>query len=381
MKYLAIPIICILLFSCGGGDSDKTEQNSKYADFSISMDTVVVDSGNEILMAATSSGEQFVNSDLTRLYFWDMQSFNIEVIDLEALTLLEKRPYERDGPNSVGQYPYETMLIGDQKIAFINWNQVNIGDMKGQILQNIKLREDWMKKGVNEKESLSALGFSKSGDLMYCGINNFFSKSNSNIVVVDLEQEQTQIITLEAFQKRENFRVTFSKSTGEYMEVYADVPKLEIISHKDQLIFWCDAFNAIYRYDPQSAELTLHEINNSLFPNEKSGTYSNDPDTIEEMQETTKKLKEEVLFSKPFWDDSNNIFYRFASFNLPTVGDEKVKSKVFISIINEKFEVIGEQEISEMINRAPEALFVKDGLIYSYLNVDDELGFIRMKIN
>ncbi|SNS12367.1 protein of unknown function [Belliella buryatensis] len=379
MKYFILPFAGLLLFSCGGNSDQSSAGN--YADITISMDTVVVDSGDEILMAGTSSNLK-INNAGSKLFFWDVQSFQLELIDLESLTLDEKKSFERDGPNGVGRYPYDIHLINDEQLAFNNFTQsIILAKMDGEVIRNLRLNEEWLKADLDEGESLTPLAFSEDGQLMYCGINNFFSKSNSNIVVVDLEQEQRQIITLEAFQKRENFRVTFSKSNGEYMEVYADVPKLEVIAYKDQLIFWCDAFNAIYRYDPQSAELTLHEINNSLFPNEKSGTYSNEPGTIEEMQEMTKKLKEEILFSKLFWDDSNNVFYRFASFNLPTVGDEKVKSKVFISIIDENFEVIGEQEISEMINRAPEALFVKDGLIYSYLNVDDELGFIRMKIN
>ena len=379
MKYYILPFAAVLLFSCGGSSDQSSAGN--YSDITISMDTVVVNPGDEILMAGTSSNLK-INNAGSKLYFWDVQSFHLERIDLESLTLDEKKPFERNGPNGVGRYPYDIHLINEEQLAFNNFSQsIILAKMYGEVIRNISLNEEWLKADLDEGESLTPLAFSEDGKLMYCGINNFFSKSNSNIVVVDLEQEQTQVMTLEAFQKRENFRITFSKSTGEYMEVYADVPKLEIISHKDQLIFWCDAFNAIYRYDPQSAELRLFEITNSLFPNEKSGTYNNDPDTKEEMQEMTKKLKEEILFSKLFWDDSNNVFYRFASFNLPTVGDEKVKSKVFISIINEKFEVIGEQEISEIVGQVPVAQFVKDGLIYSYLNVDDELGFIRIGIN
>ncbi|MFN3800840.1 DUF4221 family protein, partial [Belliella pelovolcani] len=282
----------------------------------------------------------------------------------------------------VGRYPYQLHLISDEKLAFINFNQsVIFADMDGKVLETIKMDEEWMKEGLDENDALTPLAFSKDGRFVYCEISNYFSKSNSNIQVVDLQQEKVHSIALDAFQKRENFRITFSQSNGEYREVYMDIPKLESIQHKDQLIFWCDAFNAAYLYDIQSGELTFQHITNTLFPNEKTGTYNNEPASSEELRELTKKLKEEILFSKLFWDDKNNVFYRFASFNLPTVGDERVKSKVFLSIINENFKVIGEQEVSEFFNKAPEALFVKDGLIYCYLNVDDELGFIRIGIN
>lgn len=379
MKNTVFILIIAILASCEGNTSNNSKSN--YADITISMDTVVVDSGDEILMAGTSSNLK-INKAGSKLYFWDVQSFQLEQIDLENLILEGKKPFERDGPNGVGRFPYDINLINDEQLAFNNFSQsIIVAKMNGEVINNLNLNQEWLKADLDEGESLTPLTFSDDGKLMYCGINNFFLKTNSNILVIDLEQEKTQVITLEAFQKRENFRVTFKQSNGEYMEVYADIPKLEIISYQDHLIFWCDAFNTIYHYDPQSGELTLHEITNSLFPNEKSGTYNNDPDTREEMEEMTKKLKEEILFSKLFWDDSKNVFYRFASFNLPTVGDEKAKSKVFISIINENFEVIGEQEVSDVLKKAPETLFVKDGLIYCYLNVDDELGFVRMKIN
>lgn len=378
MKNTVFILILAILASCGGNTSNNSKSN--YADITISMDTVVVDSGNEILMAATSP-ELIINEAGQKLYFWDVQSFQLELIDLEKLVLKEKRPFEREGPNAVGQYPYEILMINDDLVAFINWNQTVIAGINGQVINNIKLNEKWLIEGLEESDALGPLAFSKDGTIMYCGINNYFSKSNSNIQVVDLGNKDTQTIHLEAFQKRENFRVTFKQSSGEFMEVYADVPKMESFYHQNHLIFWCDAFNAIYRYNPESTELTLHQISNTLFPNEKSGTYNNDPESREEMLEMTKKLKEEILFSKLFWDEKNNVFYRFASFNLPTIGEEKPKSKVFISIINENFEVIGEQEVSEFFNKVPEALFVKDGLIYCYLNVDDELGFIRIGIN
>ncbi|MFN3803202.1 DUF4221 family protein, partial [Belliella pelovolcani] len=92
-KYLILLSITIFLFSCGG----NTEKQSGriYTDITISMDTVVVDAGNEILMAATSS-ELIINEAGKKLFFWDVQSFQLELIDLEKLVLKEKRPFERE---------------------------------------------------------------------------------------------------------------------------------------------------------------------------------------------------------------------------------------------------------------------------------------------
>ena len=379
MKYLILPIFTLLLFSCG--ESRENHSGGDYSEISISMDTVIVDSGDEILMAATSSNGQFVNLDKTLLYFWDVQSSNLEVIELSALKLIEKKPFERDGPNSVGQYPYKTFIVKEDQIGFMEWGQLNIADIHGNVLQRIKLTDDWLRDKIDEKESLSVIGFSESGEIMYCGIQDFFSDLNSDIVHIDLANQTSKLIALPEYQKRENFRVTFKNESGGFMEIYASEPNLELTHHKGKVIFWSDAFNAIYEYDPKNDSLTYHRITNTLFANEKSGTYTNDVSSSEERTEMETKLNEEVKFTELFWDEKNEVFYRFCSYKLPRIADEKVKSKVFISIINEKFEVIGEKEITEIINSEPTAKFVKDGQIYSYLNIDDELGFVRMKIN
>jgi hypothetical protein len=152
-------------------------------------------------------------------------------------------------------------------------------------------------------------------------------------------------------------------------------------AHKDKLIFWSNAFNALYEYDPVADSLNYRTITNTLTPNEKSGTYQNDVTSIEAMSEVREQMAQEVSFSKLFWDDQNKVFYRFTYFNLPKIADEKVKSRVFLSILSEDYEVIGEKEVTEIFKSVPAVQFVKDGKMHAFLNVDDELGFIRIKIN
>ena len=378
LKNLSILVLSLMIFSCGGNDSN--DSGSAYADMTISMDTVVVDSGNEILMAATQSYSHNINDKVDRLYFWDIQSYNLEVVDLDEMVLLEKMPYEKEGPNGVGQYPYQMMLIGDDKVAFIEWNQIVIANMHGNLIKKVKMDEEWMKEGLGEKESLNPLGFSDDGNTLYCTISNF-ERLNSNIIQVDLENKTTKLIELPEYDKRENFRVTFKSEEGGGMSMSMTYPSLSLDRHQDKLIFWSNAFNALYEYDPEADSLSYRAITNTLTPNEKSGTYQNDVTSLEAMSEVRQQIAQEVSFTKLFWDDQNKVFYRFTYYNLPKIADEKTKSKVFLSILSEDFEVIGEKEVTEIFKSDPTVQFVKDGKMHAFLNVDDELGFIRIKIN
>jgi hypothetical protein len=91
MKKWLLIITGITLFACG--DKETKENINPYADFKISIDTVMVDSGNEILMAATNNYGHAISRDLSRLYNWDHNSSQIETVDLNELELLEKTSF------------------------------------------------------------------------------------------------------------------------------------------------------------------------------------------------------------------------------------------------------------------------------------------------
>ncbi|SIS62834.1 DUF4221 family protein [Belliella pelovolcani] len=378
MKYFILPIAALLLISCGGNSDQSSAGN--YADITISMDTVVVDSGDEILMAATNFYNQTLNQSADRLYFWNYRSHILEIVDLNEMVFLEKRRFEKEGPNGVGQFPNRIILIGEDKIGFVQWTQINIADMNGNLLKTISIDEDWMKGELNENESLIPYGFSDDGETLYCAIATP-QRLNSNFIEVDLTNKKTKLIELTEFDKREKFRVTFTVEMNGGISTSTAPPSLDYTRHKDKLIFCTNVFNNIYQFDPKTNSLEYITISNSLTPNEKIKDYENDVNSEEAFFRIMNEIQEEVSFSNLLWDDVNHVFYRITSFNMPRIDQEKIKSKVFISIISEDFKVINEKEITDNVDGVPKAQFVKDGKIHAFLNVDDELGYVRIKVN
>ncbi|MCH7410782.1 DUF4221 domain-containing protein [Belliella sp. DSM 111904] len=378
MKNLLIVIAFMFLISCK--EKKSGTYGKAYDEIQITMDTVVIDSKGEITMAVTSFPNYPQNSDQNKLYFWHGRTASLEIIDLDKLELIEKREFEKEGPNGVSQYAMQGYLIGDHSLALINWEQVTLVDLQGNVQGRINLNDDWIKDGLDDNESLAILGFSYDGDLMFCSIKTF-SRLNSNIVKVDLKNKTTQLLELSAYDKRENLRITHKTESNGGTSMLTVSPSLELEKNYDKVIFWSDAFNSIYVYDPMTDSLNFKTITSTLTPNEKIGNFKNDVTSDESMQEEIQKYFLEMTFSKLFWDDKNKIYYRFSSYDLPQVADEKLKGRVFINIINEAFEVIGEKEVSDMFKTVPTAQFVKDGLIYCFLNVNDELGYVRIKVN
>ncbi|WP_194975453.1 DUF4221 family protein [Aquiflexum lacus] len=377
MKKWLLGLTGIIVIACG--DKETKESSNPYADFNISIDTVMVDSGNEILMAATNNYGHAISRDLKRLYNWDPNSSQIETVDLDEFGLLEKTAFEKEGPNGVGENAYVLRTFGKDQLAFIGWDdRIAITDLKGEVIQRIKLNEPWMTEGFDEKGQLSFMDFSDDGKKIYCGFLNF-KKLDSDILELDLENQQRNILSLSEFAKRDKYRISWVSENGQSRSMTH--PSLELIKWQDQILFFTNAVNSIYHYNPQQDTLVIHQYDQILTPNEKTGTYKNDVSSQEEMWEIGRQIGQEVNFTKLVWDDQNKVFYRFTYFTLPKVAEEETKYRSFISILSPDFELVGEKEITDLGIKMPNAQFVKDGKIYLFLNLDDELAYIRLQLN
>ena len=379
VQFSTVVRFVVLLFcfwSCT--EKNTKEGTEKYSDLTFTMDTVIVDARDEILMAAINGHGHAINQDVSRLYNWDSQSSKVEVIDLNELTLMEKIPVEKEGPDGIGQNAYIMMYVGNDKLAFIGWDdRIAVTDLSGKVMQKIKIDEPWMVEDLQERTSLSFLGFSDDGQKIYCSISNF-QKIDADIFEFDLNNKEKRKIELPEFEKRDKYRVIWKSDDGKSMSM--SFPGLNMVNWKNKRLFYTTSLNSIYVFDPKRDTLVLHRYENLLTASEKTGTYKNEVSSQEEMQKVSAQIREEVNFSKVLWDEKNEVFYRFTWFALPKIGDETPRYRSFITVLNSNFELIGEKEMTDFGSNVPNPQFVRDGQIYLFLNLDDELAYIRLTI-
>ena len=373
------PFLMLLFCFWACAEKGSEEGTAKYSNLTFTMDTVLVDSRDEILMAATSPYSHSVSKDLKTLFYWDFQGSQIEVIDLEKMALVEKIPLEKEGPDGVGQNGYLMFLLENGNRAFLGWdNRIAIADTEGNIIKRIKLDEPWMTEGIEDLGTLSFIGFSENGSKIYCNFSNY-EKLQAKVLELDIEQEKRRLIEIPYFEKMDKFRVSWTSDNGSTRSM--TYPSLSISSWKDEYLFTTNVLNSIYRFDPREEEAILIKYENTLTSSEKTGTYKNEVASQSEIQEVSAKIREEINFLVPIWDEKNEVFYRFSYYTLPRIADESIKSRTFLSILNTDFELIGEKEVTDLGLTVSHAQFVKDGQIYFYLNLEDELAYIRLTIN
>ncbi|MBT0812886.1 hypothetical protein KIH41_16485 [Litoribacter ruber] len=57
------------------------------------------------------------------------------------------------------------------------------------------------------------------------------------------------------------------------------------------------------------------------------------------------------------------------------------ESKIYLTVFDENFELIGETPIPELSPVSLSKYFVKDGVLWVYINVEDEMGFVRITVD
>ncbi|MAN86985.1 MAG: hypothetical protein CL555_09100 [Algoriphagus sp.] len=94
-----------------------------------------------------------------------------------------------------------------------------------------------------------------------------------------------------------------------------------------------------------------------------------------EFQAELNKLHTQIDYWDFYWDEQTQRYYRFASKGLPLANIDSPKNfEYFLFAYDRNLTLKGEKKL-EGFSELPLSGFFKDGKLWSYVNVDDELGF------
>jgi hypothetical protein len=86
-----------------------------------------------------------------------------------------------------------------------------------------------------------------------------------------------------------------------------------------------------------------------------------------------------MYFGPLIWLDQKQVYIRFGrKSNEIDESWQSISSQVFMYAYDRDFKLIGEVELPEK-TAFPRDFFLKDGKLWSYVNVNDELGFAVME--
>jgi hypothetical protein len=381
MKKLLPLLSLILLASCGGNSSDEHEKAGNILEnLTYSVDTVVIDTG-EMLLAITNSSElvgvSSLSADQKVLHLFDNKNHQLSVIDLNQLKLIDTLPFEKEGPDGVGAYVQGLQALPDGHFLISNFQSSGIFNREGKKLENFKLNEDEFKGLEISSPFSSGLLMTSDGKWLF-SLTGFYNNGAKDLVKLDPKQKTGMVIDLPALDLADDFGISLLSNEGSM--TYIEQSNLEEINGK--LYISNKITSSIYRYDYQLDSLELLTFPHELVPQAKTGSIKNNVSSRDELFEEMAKVSTQIGFEKLLWDEKNQLFFRLGTELIPTSDEENpiYKFKVYLFAYDTDLHLLGEK-LLDGLSESPKFYFFKDGKLYSYVNVEDELGFAVFTFN
>lgn len=368
--YFLVSIIIISFSSCGGSP-EKGDQKSV---IDISMDSAMVDAKGEII--DTKYGIYSFGFDDEKNFMYKFNTNNrhgLEIIDMNKMELVDFIPFEVEGPNGTSNRVNDVYFISDDRIALVIYQAILIFNMKGELQQKYTIKdEEFEGDSIPQDFSMEASGLFVPEDNISFNLVNEGHGYIRGFSKIDLHKKNRKVVFINDLKKLSDYHISFTIDGRMIMlRTY-----LYTNFQDDKFIFSHDMENELYYYDLK-ADSVIHKKYSSQFSANKNEIFGKDVDSREEIGKIMTARNRAIRFKNLVYDKTKKQYYRFSSFSTtPEQENWNIILTIFDENLNQIHE-IGNIELDEV----PETYFVKDGKIYIYNNMEDEMGFLILSID
>ncbi|WP_162343247.1 DUF4221 family protein [Cyclobacterium salsum] len=382
MKYSFIFGLSLALAACQSSEnqSDSGDQ------FDLQMDTVMIHPGEEILFLNSGLYHAKLTPDKKYLYNFNYQEYSIEKIDLDELKFVSKITLDKEGPNGLGAYFRSLELIGEDRFLFCSYGQDNIINDQGKKLEQFELAKMGADdERLEERDNILAPLSIDGKAERFAGMVTNWEKKTAKLVLIDREQNQITSFVTPEIEKASKFEIMLNDGESRMGLGTYRFGKVE----NGKLIFGTGVGHELYVLDPEAEEFRLVRYASELLPPEKSGEYPAEVSSQSEMRVIHEKIQSDINFAAPVWDEKKQVYYRLA-FRMEFDDSQPIPegrfmretsgATVFLTVLDKDFNPVSEGQLTAM-NKYPPFYFAKDGKLWLFENLEDEMGFVRMDIS
>ncbi len=368
MKKLTLIFLAPLVFSCAGKKEDLTSQ-SLLANLSYTLDTLMIDSKDKIFDLNRGPRSSSISEDEKFLFLFNSRTSQIQQINLDKLEWEKDIDFETEGPNGIGDAFFGTKTLGDGTFLITGYRKMGIFDDSGTRIRDFSISSLPISTDLEELDY--GLIISKDQKSMFSlpGIRFHGSRTFAKIDLQTYEIDNFPITEMDWI-----FDLKVGISTHHYL--FDEYMYLQ--EFKNQILALTPSTSSFYRYDIETDSLSYHSFVHQLSPVANDIKLKNIVESDDEYREERSRFLMAYKFGSPIWDESRELYFRFG--RKPLIMDDSFQitsSQVFMYVYDQDFNLIGEKELTEL-SKVPEYGFFKDGKLWSYVNVEDELGFAVM---
>ncbi len=358
MRKLLTLIFLSLIFSC----SDKNNEN--WDDLKISVDTVMVEAGEEFIFLQTGLSHSSLSNDESLLFNFTPKS-ELEVIDLDSLKLRRKIATDKEGVLGTG-WPYAIQFDQTGDLVFYGVEEVRFFSSDLSSMKRYQLTAEALSGLEPERLSMFNPKITK-GNLLFSIYENQ-EQVPQGIAIVSLEDGSVKKIPLDLADRIVPYTYSLfvqgRLSNRGYEPIY-----LELVNNR--LIISTAYFNEAIILNLENEETNEKAFHSELTQDKKPIPVRTEAETINELSDLIKEGEKGVKFGPFYFDKNHEKFWRFSRELDREIGDSLIFRNV-LTVFDEELNQLAETEVSvDPFSKK----FFKDGKLWSYVNVEDELGF------
>jgi len=370
--------IIILLFSACTTREIKNENPS----MSYSIDTVRINSKNEILDLWGFASFSALDLEEKSIFSYNSHNHSLDQIDLEKLEFKKRIAFDKEGPNGTGEMFVGFNVLQDDRFLIQSFEQSAIFDNNGSLIQKLDWRNSIDSNGEKFGDFPRRQIIVDSKDLLVFGLSYDYENIEVNLDVLSVGANKVDRLDLNSKKSYGDLCIRSAQS-GNIVD-----PSIELIHQNNKVFISYEFSNEIVYYDYSVKALRFVEYNPRLTPKRvKQPNIS--VGTLEQIIKETKHFHEQVRYYRPVWDLVSKQYFRLSTItifseenieNSKATYGEVEKIKVFLTVFDSKFNLLSELEIEEL-SEFDNDYFTKDGKLWLFVNLDDEMGFVRISLN
>ena len=378
---LLTPIILAVLASCGAENSAENPQVDSIS-FSYEIDTVMIDAKDEFLFLNMDIYFSDYSAKERLLYNINPQSGRVEIINLENNSLEKLVQYELEGPNGI----LEMAMTGLKKAStgdffFMNYYLLNQLDSSDTKIASYRLTNEFLHGDeLAESEEIDGMGqIDSNGNYFSSFYGNYQEKGGiRGIAKITFSDSTLQLIPLDFWADMDKYTIKMDVGDGRAVSS----PERKFLTLDDQnFIVSTTAKNSLWYYDAAMDSIFYKEYSSVFTQNEKVFNYPIDANSQDAFNEASKLKNDQVVFGPLVKDEDSGRFYRYSREKDNSENNYAYVLTIFDEELNQLHEVKMREEVTIPGYYFAAKTFVHDGMLYTFLNMEDELAFVRLKPN
>ncbi|WP_026956024.1 DUF4221 family protein [Algoriphagus vanfongensis] len=374
-NYLLLIFAFTWLISCSGKE-ETSSSNNLLENLSFSVDTVLVDAGDDFLNLSQGIFPNGLSPDRSKLYFFENSPVQLVEIDLENLKLVKKTKFETEGPNGVGSYLSGLKIGPDQTLLVKSNNHVGLFDRNAQLLKNLRISPTGIDSTLADNYfalySNSEFDFDSQKIYSY---PSFRDASDNILLIIDTQTKTARSLPVPKMKIVDEYSgtYTFESEQGTAISFFSVRSSVSLLP-KD-LILSTAALSGFYKLNLETETLEFVDIQHQIAAPEIQVVIPQDFSGPEEVRQLQNQILEQVNYQEILWDESRQLYFRLGEKTFRGESyEEPITYEYYLFVYDKDFKVVGESKL-EGIDFKLKNLFFKDGKLWSYVNVEDELGF------